>query len=104
MRWLLDHWYIPLFFIFVIVGAIVARKQWAAAMASLDHELDVIKAGADARKLAAEANHSVVIQTIEAQHQQVIAKLDAEQKAEAERLRDDPPSLARFLVRVGGSP
>lgn len=97
--WLVDHWYIPLFILGVILGIILTGGK-ALNFKKVKDELDVIKAGAEARKLKAEAGALAATTEVERLHEDAVARLDEKQAEEAKELRNDPVALSRFLVRA----
>ena len=96
--WLWDYWYIPLIVALSVAIWIVLRR--GTPIDALNDELDVIKAGADARKLVAAQGAGEALNAVSTQHRDALDKLDDDQQIQAERLKDDPVALARFLVRA----
>ena len=106
--WLKDHWYLPLLAI-VLLGSLMLCLIFrtgatpADAKRALDSELEVIRAGAEARRLRAELGAQQAAEQVRKQHAAAVQALDAEKAQQAEELRDDPVALSRFLVRASRS-
>jgi hypothetical protein len=64
-------------------------------------EMKAVKAEANVQKLQAELGADHARAQVEADHAAAIAKLDADQKQQADDLKNDPAKLAAFLVRAG---
>lgn len=99
LHWLVDYWYIPL----VVLGGIflfVMSRGKESPSKILFTELDAIKAGSDAKKVQAEKGAEIASEEVRKKHAEALKKLDEEQKAEAERLKNDPVALSKFLIRA----
>lgn len=103
LYWLKDHWYVPVLLIGLIFAVLWVRGTgWRTVLANLKLELAAIAAKGEARKAQVELGAEKAKAQIEQKYQSQIIKLTADQKAEAEKLQDDPVALAQFLVRAGG--
>lgn len=102
--WLADHWHVPLIAVAAILGYVLAKRGTARQPLELvKTELDAIAAGAEVRKVKAEAGAQAARAHIEEQHKEALAALDAKQREEAKTYEENPEELARFLVRVGSA-
>lgn len=101
--WLLDHWYLPLFVVGVVLGWWLTRdsSKKLPPLGQIKTELDAIEAGRKARDLEAQLGAQRAAEEVRRQHDAAIQKLDATQAAKAEELRADPVALSKFLVRAG---
>lgn len=100
-RWLLDHWYLPLFLAGVTAGWLLTRGKGPDPLAKTLTELDAIKAANDVREVQAKAGIEAAKAHVELQHKEALAALDEKQKEEAKTYAENPQALAAFLVRVG---
>lgn len=103
--WLKAHWYIPLFIVGVIIGAVFSKRvrDRGAFLDQTKAELEASKAAAEALRWKAELGAEKAAAKVEAEHKAELEKLDDTQKQEAQKLRKDPGALARYLVRAGSS-
>lgn len=101
--WLKEHWYVPLFAAGAVLGFAVSAstRKKGPPKAQVKAELEVIKAGAKAKKLEAELGAAKATAEVEAEYHAEKERLGAAERAEAEKLRENPRDLARFLVRAG---
>lgn len=100
--WILDHWYIPLFAIGVLLGWWLTRgKKGLPPIKEIAHELKAIEAGREAREWKAKLGAERAAEEVRKQHLAAIEKLNADQAKKAEELRQDPVALSRFLVKAG---
>lgn len=100
MRWLADHWYIPLGVLLIgILWGIFRRRENPARWVRT--ELAAIDAQTEARKLKAQLGTEAAASVLEDQYRAELDALDAAQAAQAKELRHDPEKLAKFLVRAG---
>ena len=103
--WLKDHWYLPLLAI-ALLGSLMLCLVFrtgatpADAKRALDSELEVIRAGAEARRLKAQLGAQQAAEEVRKQHAVAVLALNADQIKEAEALHHDPVALSRFLVRA----
>jgi len=102
-EWLKEHWYVPLFVLGVILGFVVSGKarRKGPPTAQLKAELQAITAGAEARKMEAVIGKVEAVRVVEETFSESMEALDEVERVEAEKLREDPRSLARYLVRAG---
>lgn len=101
--WLLDHWYLPLFAVGVLLGWWLTRDT-TKKLPPLDQiktELDAIEAGRKARELETRLGAQQAAEEVRRQHDAAVQKLDAEQARRAQELQADPVALSKFLVRAG---
>lgn len=102
-QFLKDYYYIPLFVLAVILGAVLFRKR-GTPMAQTRAELEAIEAGRRAREMEARlGTERAKAKLLDEYHEQVEA-LDAKQAAKAKELEANPQALAKFLVRAGSRP
>lgn len=101
--WLKAHWYIPLFVVGVIIGAVFSKRvrDRGAFLDQTKAELEASSAAAEALRWKAELGAERAAAKVEAEHRAELEALDEKQKQEAEQLRKDPGALARYLVRAG---
>lgn len=105
MRWFRRYWRLPLFIAGVILVWLLFRRWKGGAqppMESIQRELQAIRAGAEANRLRAKLGAEKALQIVEKKYQQALADLDERQKIQADRLRDDPEALTRFIIRGSG--
>lgn len=102
VRWLVDHWYLPLAALASVLGYMAGRTP-TPPKERLQTELDAVAARRDVRRQAAiegaEVAHARVAQMF-AEHQD---KLAQEDRDAAQKLLADPPALAAYLVRTGAT-
>lgn len=102
LLWLLDHWYLPLFAVGVLLGWWLTRdSKRGEPLAQIKAELDAIKAGQKARELEAQLGAQQAADEVRKEHAAAVQALNAEQVKKAEALRSDPVALSKFLVRAG---
>lgn len=101
-KWLKDYWYIPFFILAVVLGWVIFRKR-STPIEQIQAELEAIRAGRKIREM--EERDGAVKARIEvlARYAQEKKQMTEAQQAEAERLKDDPVALAKFLVRAGAT-
>lgn len=93
----------------VLLAWILVRRwlpQSKPKVPPLDHirrELTAIREGAKVDKLQAELGHEQAVQHIEDKYRKELEEMEAERKAEAEKLRADPEALTRYIIRGGKS-
>lgn len=102
LRWLRSYWYIPLFIAGAIIGWLLFSKirGWGNPLAQTMTELEAIRSGAKVRRIEAELGNKQALKHVEDAYKADLSKLDEEQTKEAEKLREDPEALTRFLVRT----
>ena len=103
--WIKPRWYIPLFVLGVILGWVLfgKRRERGTPLAQTKVELQAIEAAGQVKNKVAELGAEKAKAWVEANYQAQLTALDTKQKAQAEELKNDPPKLAAFLVRAGGS-
>ena len=99
LRWLVDHWYVPLVFVGSVLLYTLTVGRRANPVETAKKELRVIKAGAEASKARAELGTEKAIAVVESKYRLDLAALEGEKAARAEKLKEDPRALARFIVR-----
>jgi hypothetical protein len=101
--WLRDHWYVPLFALGVVLGFLISGKvrRKGPPPAQVKAELEAITAGAEASKMAAAVGKAEAVRVVEETHSEAVEALDEKEREEADKLREDPRALARYLVRAG---
>ena len=62
---------------------------------------DLVDAEAKAKKLEARIGRDEAVKQIKEEHEDVLKALDEQERAEVERLSDDPSSLSKALLRAG---
>jgi len=102
-EWLREHWYVPIFAAGTVIGFVVSSsvRKKGPPQEQVRAELEVIQAGAKAKKLEAELGATLAADAVEAEYYAEKQKLGMEQVQQAAILREDPRALARFLVRAG---
>lgn len=101
-HWLLDHWWVPVLFLGALVGLLAFRK-WRPGkdpFQGVKDELVTIQAGAAARNMAIQLGTEQAKAHVKDKYQAKLAALEAEQRAKAAELEDDPVALARYLERL----
>lgn len=102
LHWLKDYWYVPVLVIGLLFLVLWVRGTgWQNVLDKLKLELAAISAKGEARKAKVELGAEKAKAQVEQKYQTQLINLTAEQKAEAEKLDDDPVALAQFLVRAG---
>ena len=101
LRWLSQHWYLPLLALF----AFGAWIFWILRMTSrptgiLKRELAVIDAGEQTRLRSLEVGRDRANSEIDQQYRAANRELDEGQRAKADRLRRDPSARVRYLNRL----
>lgn len=104
LLWLWDRWYL----IALVVGAVFAfvwlrGRSLSDLLAKLDLESKVLAAKGEARKAEVKVGAAQAKAEVEQKYKNELVRLSDEEKAEAERLKDDPAKLAEFLVRAGST-
>lgn len=90
--------------VLAVLGLVVgwwlaSRRRFPAA--EVEEELAVAKARVQAAEVVAEKGVTAAKAAVIAEHEATVAKLDAEQANEADKLaHGDPAALAEFLVRA----
>jgi hypothetical protein len=104
LRWLAQHWYLPLVAIAAVLGSLVTLvltdRRPESPRDRLDAELEAIKAGERAQTQAALTSVEDAVRRAEEEHADAIQAMDHRQFARAERLRGNPRALSRHLVRT----
>ena len=70
---------------------------------NLEREFKAIEAGKKAAELAAEKGHELAVAKLEMEHAEQLEELNEKQAAKAEKMKQDPEALARYLVKMGKS-
>lgn len=99
LYFLKDYWYLPL----LVIAAVLVWILWPKGrpdMTKVNQELEVIRAGAEARKERARVGTEKATQAVKDKYQAKEAALNAEAKAKAAELESDPVALARYLERA----
>lgn len=102
LLWLKDHWYLPVFVIFIVLAWALGRRSAGNPFETVRREVDAINAGAEIRKLEAERGTAQAKAEVESKYKAQLAALSEEQKQQAVALAASPVDLAKFLVRAGG--
>ena len=103
MLWLVDRWWIPALVVMTIVGWYLFRKRKpnaAHALADVQTELDIIRAGAEARESEIELGTVQTVQRVKDKYAAKTVALDATQMLKVKELEDDPIALAKYLERL----
>jgi hypothetical protein len=101
MKWY--HWLaipaLPLLVALAFVACVLTgrREQFGRLM---ETELEVIEARAEAKRTRAKLGAEHARQQVEERYNAKLTRLTEEQKARADRLRDDPVALAELLARL----
>lgn len=105
VTWWRDHWPVIALVAAGLGAMLIFRNRRANdIMGQLRVEQDAIAAAKKARRDEANYGHTIAKLRVEAEHAEALAKLTADEAAEARRLRDDPAELSKFLVRVSRTP
>lgn len=100
LYFLKDYWYVPL----LIAGAVLLWILWPKKprpdFARVQSELEVIRAGAEARKVKAELGAEKAAQAVKEKYRVKEEQLNEEAKQKAADLERDPVALARHLERA----
>lgn len=99
IRWLLDHWYLPLLALACVLGWWLTRGRVGPSPRVLKLELDAITESARVREITAKLGAERARADVESTHAVALAKLDEDQKAKAITLKSNPAALAKFLVK-----
>jgi hypothetical protein len=65
-------------------------------------ELKAIKAASEIKKTKARLGTHEAIEAVRRNYKKEIFRLDKDQKLKAERLRYDPPAMAKYIIRNAG--
>jgi hypothetical protein len=84
----------------VVLGAVFAILYFRNPLRQTKKELEAIEAARAAKEEVLTKKALIVRRRIEAEHAETIKKFDAAQKAKLKKLRRDPATLARWLIRV----
>jgi len=83
-----------------VVGLVIALIFRRNPVTQMGRELAGIREASQAKKATAEKGTGVAATLVEANHAEAIAKFDENQKKKADKLRGNPPALARWLNRI----
>lgn len=86
---------------FVLFAILVIILTAGKKRPNIKAEVAAAKADAKAEKLEAKIGRDLAVKKIEEEYRDTIAKLEEDQKKEAERLRSSPRDLSKWLARVG---
>jgi hypothetical protein len=101
MWWLWDHlWIVTVLLVAVLGWALFRWRDGKGAMATVQDELDVIRAGSAAREMQIQLGTDQTVQHVKDKYQAKTVALDATQQARVRELEDDPVALARYLERI----
>lgn len=102
LRWLKDHWYVPLVVLAAALGWFVGVRNRGPSE-TLDVELEAIDAGKTARLDAIDRGEAAAIKRLDAEYRDTLERLDARQKGKADALLRDPARRARWLHKLSRS-
>lgn len=85
-------------FAIVILVVSLGRSKTKVPVPDLKLQFRAIDAEAHAKKLEAELGKAKALERIEKEYADAMAKLDESERAEAKKLVDDVPRLARLLA------
>lgn len=95
-------------YVYLLIGIVTAlvvyqllKQQPEKAAKSLEEAFDAFEAEAQVTKLEAAVGKAEAVARVEEVYHEQIKKLSAEQKAKADKLRNDPVALSRFLLKAG---
>lgn len=103
MWWVVDHWSIPLIIGAIVLGLIFLRWRKPDAKGALQRvqdELDIIRAGSDARDVQIQLGTEQTVQHVKDKYAAKTVALDATQALKVKELEDDPVALAKYLERI----
>lgn len=100
MKWY--HWLLfALVATVTVVAYVLGRRDGESLSDTLATEADVIEAKAEVKRLLIKEDAAHARAWAEERYHDKLARLDEEQRAEADRLRDDPVALTEWLARIG---
>jgi len=103
LAWICDHWQLCVIVVGMLVLLWLCRNISPKDFADrIKLELAAIRAKGEARQLSQELGSEKAKNEIENKYKDAMTKFNEEQKAEAERLRDDPVALADFIIHAAG--
>ncbi len=104
-RWVKEHWYLPLFAVGAVIGALVGAmlqaKGRVGPTALVKEELAAVKESSRIAEVLATEGHKAAIDAVEGKHYELVKILDENAAKKADRLKSDPVALSRHLERVG---
>jgi len=104
LRWLADHWYVPLMLIIGLAAFLLGARRPSGPrrtpISDTRRELAVIKAGTAAKVLAKERGTNAAVDEVMHAKTKSLDKITDKQHRKAEKLARDPVALARFLERL----
>lgn len=86
---------------FIIAAIVIVIVTVGAVRPDIKREIEVAKADAEATKLEAKVGWEEAVKRIEEEHKTTLESLNGSQRFQAEKLKEDPVALSRFLVRAG---
>jgi hypothetical protein len=102
LRWLADHWYLPLFVLGVFLGWWLTRGRGKVLPTKqIQTELKAIEAGRKAKSLEAELGAEQATAKILKEYKAEVQKLNEEEAKQVAELKQDPVALSKFLVKTG---
>ncbi len=96
------YWRLPVVILFAVVAAILLRKWFRPRLPPMEmvtRELEAIRAGVEADKVRAELGHEQALRHVEDKYREELLALDEKDKEQADKLRNDPEALTRFIMR-----
>lgn len=101
LRWLADHWYIPVIMVVAAVTILIGMKRPKDAMLDLvKRELDAINAKREVREMQIQLGAEAAKQHVNDTYREQLESLDERGKARAEALEKDPAALAKMLEKL----
>lgn len=100
LRFIANYWYIPFLFLLFLLGWIFFRKR-GAPLEQIETELEAIWAGQKVREMREKEGAVRARLEVLAKYANEREQLSREQQEKAEKLKDDPVALSKFLVRAG---
>jgi hypothetical protein len=98
-KWLLRHWYIPLFALVAVAGWLLGQRKQLPTE-SIGDELAAIRRRQGIDQLAAEKGASIANAFADQRYHQTLRALDEKQRHKAEDLRRHPGKRLDYLRRV----
>jgi len=102
LRWLGDHWYLPVALLGVAILWVLRRseRQRGTPFSRINEELWAIAAKREARAIQTQLGAAAARRHVLNRYVLTLKRLDAERAEEARVLERDPANLAQYLERA----
>lgn len=101
--WLKDRWYLPVLIGISLVFWLASRGKRSPPVDVITRELAAIREGDRVRREVADIGKTRALENLSDDYAHELSVLDERLRKKAERLKNDPVSLSKFLVRIGSS-